>query len=127
MIDHVSIHVTDVARARDFYAKALAPTGYTVIRQYPSAEQPVAVGLGIGGKPDLWLMQGNPAQQQHVAIRAQTRKVVAAFFEAGLAAGGKDHGGPGVRPHYHEAYYGAFVLDPDGNNVEVVCHEPYIE
>jgi catechol 2,3-dioxygenase-like lactoylglutathione lyase family enzyme len=127
MIDHVSVYVSDVARARDFYQAALAPTGYTVIRQYPSAEEPVAVGLGVGGKPDLWLVKGNPAQSQHVAVRSATRSVVGAFHAAALAAGGKDNGGPGVRPQYHPAYYGAFVLDPDGHNLEVVCHEPYIE
>jgi catechol 2,3-dioxygenase-like lactoylglutathione lyase family enzyme len=127
MIDHVSVYVSDVARARDFYQAALAPTGYQVIRQFPAADAPFAVGLGIGGKPDLWLIKGNPVQSQHVAIRAATRKLVGAFHEAALAAGGKDHGAPGVRAEYHAAYYGAFVLDPDGHNLEVVCHEPYIE
>lgn len=127
MIDHVSVYVSDVARARDFYKAALAPTGYDVIMQYPSADDPHAVGLGVGGKPDLWLVKGNPAQHQHLAIRGATRKVVAAFHAAALAAGGKDNGGPGVRAHYHPHYYGAFVLDPDGHNLEVVCHDPYIE
>ena len=127
MIDHVSVYVSDVARAREFYQAALAPTGYHVIMQFPSAEEPYAVGLGVGGKPDLWLMKGNPAQSQHVAIRSATRKVVDAFHAAGLAAGGKDNGAPGPRPLYHASYYGAFVLDPDGHNLEVVCHEPYIE
>lgn len=127
MIDHVSIYVSDVVRARDFYRAALAPTGYDVIMEYPDAVTPIAVGLGVGGKPDLWLVKGNPAQSQHVAVRGATRKVVAAFHAAALAAGGTDHGGPGVRPQYHASYYGAFILDPDGHNLEVVCHEPYIE
>ena len=128
MIDHVSVYVTDVARARDFYVAALAPTGYQVILAFPSAEEPVGVGLGVGGKPDLWLIKGDPSKQtQHVAIRGQTRKVVAAFHTAALAAGGKDNGAPGTRPHYHADYYGAFVLDPDGHNLEVCCHDPYIE
>lgn len=127
MIDHVSVYVTDVGRARDFYRAALAPTGYDVIKQYPDAEHPVAVGLGIAGHPDLWLIKGTPTQAQHVAIRSATRSVVAAFHAAAVAAGGTDHGAPGVRPQYHPAYYGAFVLDPDGHNLEVVCHEPYID
>jgi catechol 2,3-dioxygenase-like lactoylglutathione lyase family enzyme len=128
MIDHVSVYVTDVARSRDFYLAALGPTGYALIRSFPDGDKPVAVGIGIAGKPDLWLIQGNPtAQSQHIAIRGQTRKVVAAFHAAALAAGGKDNGGPGVRAEYHASYYGAFVLDPDGHNLEVCCHDPYIE
>jgi catechol 2,3-dioxygenase-like lactoylglutathione lyase family enzyme len=127
MIDHVSIYVSDVARARDFYVAALAPTGYGLIKSFPNDDAPVAVGLGIAGKPDLWLVQGNPTQKQHVAIRGQTRKVVAQFHAAALAAGGRDNGGPGVRAEYHKAYYGAFILDPDGHNLEVCCHDPYIE
>ena len=127
MIDHVSVYVSDVARARDFYTAALAPAGYQVLMQYPSAEAPHAVGLGVGKKPDLWLVKGNPTMTQHVAIASATRSVVNAFHAAALAAGGKDNGGPGVRAQYHPAYYGAFVLDPDGHNLEVVCHEPYIE
>ena len=120
-----ALHTED--QALRFYRAALAPTGYDVIKQYPDAEHPVAVGLGIAGHPDLWLIKGNPAQAQHVAIRSATRSVVAAFHAAALAAGGTDHGAPGVRPQYHPAYYGAFVLDPDGHNLEVVCHEPYID
>lgn len=126
MIDHMSINVTDVARARDFYLAALAPTGYGLIMQFPDPADPVAVGLGVGGKPDLWLAKGAPGHQ-HIAIAGATRKVVDAFHAAALAAGGRDNGGPGVRAQYHPSYYGAFVLDPDGNNLEVVCHEPYIE
>lgn len=126
MIDHMSITVTDVARARDFYLAALAPTGYALVMQFPDAAHPVAVGLGIGGKPDLWLASGAPGHQ-HIAIHAGTRKVVDAFHAAALAAGGRDNGAPGVRAQYHPSYYGAFVLDPDGHNLEVVCHEPYIE
>ena len=82
-------------------------------------------GLGVGGKPDLWLSLGNPANQ-HVAIRADRRSLVGEFHKAALAAGGTDNGAPGVRAHYHPNYYGAFVRDPDGNNVEAVCHEAYL-
>jgi catechol 2,3-dioxygenase-like lactoylglutathione lyase family enzyme len=128
MIDHVSVHVTDVARARDFYQAALAPIGYDVIMQYPpGGDAPVAVGLGVGGKPDVWLVKGEAREVQHLAIRGATRKAVAAFHAAALSAGGRDNGAPGVRPHYHASYYAAFVLDPDGHNLEVVCHDPYIE
>lgn len=127
MIDHVSIYVTDPAASREFYAKALAPLGYEVIKQYPSAEAPVAIGLGEKGKPDLWLVKGNPAQSQHVALRALTRKVVQAFYQAALAAGGTDNGAPGVRAMYHPNYYGAFVRDADGHNLEACCHDRYLE
>ena len=127
MIDHVSVHVTDPAASRDFYQKALAPLGYAVIMQYPNAEAPMAIGFGEKGKPDLWIVKGTPAQGQHVALRATTRTVVKAFYEAALAAGGKDNGAPGVRAIYHPNYYGAFVLDADGHNVEACCHDAYLE
>ncbi len=124
MIDHVSVYVSDVHKAREFYAAALAPLGYQVIREFAGA----AVGLGIDKKPDLWLMAGGARTGgQHVAIRAGGRKQVRAFHEAALAAGGKDNGAPGVRAHYHPNYFGAFVHDPDGNNLEACCHDPYIE
>lgn len=127
MIDHVSVYVTDPAASAALYAKALAPLGYEVIMQYPSAEAPVAIGLGEKGKPDLWLIKGNPVQKQHVAIRAATRSAVRAFYEAALAAGGKDNGAPGPRTMYHPNYYGGFILDGDGHNLEAVCHDAYLE
>jgi len=127
MIDHVSIYVSDVARARDFYQAALAPLDYQLVMQFPSEAEPVAVGFGEKGKPDLWVVKGNPAQSQHVAIRAARRSIVRAFHAAALAAGGRDNGAPGVRAEYHPNYYGGFVLDPDGHNLEAVCHEPYLE
>jgi catechol 2,3-dioxygenase-like lactoylglutathione lyase family enzyme len=128
MIDHVSVYVTDPAASAALYAKALAPLGYAVIMQFPSAEAPYAVGLGEKGKPDLWLIKGDPsAQKQHVALRAATRSVVRAFYEAALAAGAKDNGPPGPRAMYHPDYYGAFVHDLDGHNLEAVCHDPYLE
>lgn len=127
MIDHLSIHVSDILAAREFYRKALAPIGYELLMQFPDAEAPHAIGFGEKGKPDLWLAPGGKVQTQHVALRVSSRKLVRAFHEAALAAGGKDNGGPGVRAHYHPNYYGAFVLDPDGHNVEAVCHDPYLE
>jgi catechol 2,3-dioxygenase-like lactoylglutathione lyase family enzyme len=127
MIDHISVHVKDLIAAREFYRKALAPLGYEVLRQYPSAEQPVAIGFGEKGKPDLWLATAEPNHVQHVALRAASRKVVREFYAAAIAAGAKDNGPPGVRAMYHPNYYGAFVIDADGHNVEAVCHEAYLE
>ncbi len=120
MIDHLGLAVRDVAASRAFYEKALAPLGYSVVRDYGSA----AVGFGAGSKPDFWLGQGTPAVGLHVALVARDRAAVAAFHAAALAAGGRDNGPPGVRAHYHPDYYGAFVWDPDGYNIEAVCHAP---
>lgn len=124
MIDHASVYVDDLEAAKAFYAKALAPLGYSVILEIPDR----AIGLGIAPKPDLWLIKG-PVREggQHIAIRASGRAAVRAFHEAGLAAGGKDNGAPGVRAHYHPDYFGAFVHDPSGNNIEACCHDRYIE
>ena len=119
MIDHLGLSVTDLARSREFYRKALAPLGYGVIMEFPGA-----VGLGAQGKPDFWLGAGTAPTPVHVAFLSPDRKTVDAFHAAALAAGGKDNGGPGLRPQYHATYYGAFVHDPDGNNVEAVCHQP---
>jgi catechol 2,3-dioxygenase-like lactoylglutathione lyase family enzyme len=120
MIDHVTLPVSDLERSQAFYLAALAPLGYQVFRRFPEG-----VGLAAGGKPDLWLARQAVASV-HLALRAPTRSLVDAFHAAALAAGGRDHGAPGVRPHYHPSYYGAFVLDPDGHNLEVVCHEAYL-
>jgi catechol 2,3-dioxygenase-like lactoylglutathione lyase family enzyme len=123
MIDHVSIYVDDLAKAKAFYVAATAPLGYSVILEFPHA-----IGLGVAPKPDLWLIATGPRSGgQHVALRAPGRAAVRAFYEAALAAGGTDNGPPGVRSIYHPNYYGAFVLDPSGNNFEACCHEPYIE
>ena len=116
MIDHVSVSVSDVAASRDFYEKALGPLGYVIVMQFPQA-----VGFGVAGKPDFWIGARGPGKT-HVAFSASDRKTVDAFYAAAMAAGGKDNGPPGVRAHYHPTYYGAFVLDRDGNNIEAVCH-----
>jgi catechol 2,3-dioxygenase-like lactoylglutathione lyase family enzyme len=122
MIDHIGIPVSDVARSIAFYEKALAPLGYVLIMRWEQA-----AGFGVGGKPDLWIEGGRaPKDRVHVAIRAKGRAEVKAFHDAATAAGGTDNGGPGVREIYHPDYYGAFVLDPDGHNVEAVCHEAYL-
>ena len=118
MIDHVTLRVHDLAASKAFYAALLAPLGYAVIAEYPEA-----IGLGAGGKPDFWLTPDPTAAPQHIAFSAQSRAAVDAFHAAGLAAGGRDNGAPGLRVHYHPNYYGAFVLDADGHNVEAVCHK----
>jgi len=119
MIDHVSVRVSDFQNALAFYRAALAPLGYEVLMEYPGA-----AGLGEKGKPDFWLMQTpGPINPTHVAFHA-SRDVVDAFHAAALARGGVDNGPPGLRADYHPHYYAAFVRDPEGNNVEVVCHLP---
>ncbi|MEM6990499.1 MAG: VOC family protein [Myxococcota bacterium] len=130
MIDHLTLLVSDAAKTRDLLLEALAPLQYALVmeltpEQVPSLNTKLAVGLGAGGKPDLWLRQvDGEVAGTHVALTAKDRAAVDAFHAAALAAGAKDHGAPGVRAHYHEHYYGAFVLDGDGNNIEVVCHAP---
>ena len=121
MLDHVTLNVRDLETSRRFYEQALRPLGYSVALEYPGV-----VGLGTGeGMADLWLAQrGDASAPVHVALHSPDRATVDAFHAAATAAGGADNGAPGVRAHYHENYYGAFVLDPDGNNVEAVCHAP---
>jgi catechol 2,3-dioxygenase-like lactoylglutathione lyase family enzyme len=119
MLDHVALNVRDVAAAKAFYLKALAPLGYEVFRELGHN-----VGLESGGNPDFWLCQRDePSAPVHVAFRTD-RATVDAFHAAALAAGGGDNGPPGTRPDYHQHHYAAFVLDPEGNNIEAVCHEP---
>ena len=122
MLDHVGINVSDYERSRDFYTRALAPLGYTLLME----PMPGFGGFGRDGKPDFWIAEPREptTRNVHVALAADDRGTVDAFHEAALEAGGSDNGGPGVREHYHPSYYGAFVLDPDGNNIEAVCHRP---
>ena len=127
MIDHTGLQVSNPVASRAFYDNALAPLGYKMMVQIPTEHTGGAVVLGYGVPPkaDFWVGEGAPnAPRVHVAFRAETRRQVDEFYRAALAAGGKDNGSPGPRPHYHPDYYGAFVLDPDGHNVEAVCHEP---
>jgi catechol 2,3-dioxygenase-like lactoylglutathione lyase family enzyme len=124
MIDHIGIKISDLAKSKAFYEKALAPLGYSALKSFMEF-----VGYGVAPKPDFWIDgRPNPAKIEnvHVAFRAKGRAEVRAFYEAAIAAGGRDNGAPGVREHYHEHYYGAFVLDPDGHNIEACCHEPYL-
>jgi catechol 2,3-dioxygenase-like lactoylglutathione lyase family enzyme len=127
MIDHTGLSMSDPARSRRFYELALAPLGYKVLMEVPTEFTGGAVvfGMGVAPKPDFWLNQGTPQQPRiHVAFRAENRATVDAFYQAAMAAGGKDNGPPGPRLHYHKDYYGAFVLDPDGHNIEACCHDP---
>jgi catechol 2,3-dioxygenase-like lactoylglutathione lyase family enzyme len=128
MIDHIGFAVSDYERAKAFYAKALAPLGYVLIMEVPAEGNPSgapAAGFGEGGKPDFWIGgEGGIDKPLHVAFQTKDRASVDAFHKAALAAGGRDNGGPGLRPHYHPNYYGAFVFDLDGHNIEAVCHAP---
>jgi catechol 2,3-dioxygenase-like lactoylglutathione lyase family enzyme len=120
VIDHVGLGVSDLERSRAFYEQALAPLGYRLL-----IERDGSLGFGRNGKPDFFIHGNRPVSgPTHVAMASPDRATVDAFHAAGLAAGGPDNGPPGPRPHYHEHYYGAFVLDPDGNNLEAVCHRP---
>ena len=136
MLDHMTFRVTDIARTKAFYTAALAPLGYSLCFEgnygsnmlgfaYPAPSEP------DGKKADVWFIDGPspyggpPATAGcHLAWRAQSRAQVDAFYAAAIAAGGKDNGAPGLRPDYHAHYYGACVIDPEGNNVEAVCHLP---
>ena len=136
MIDHMTFRVTDIARAKAFYSAALAPLGYSLSFEgqygsnivgfaYPDATEPE------GKKADVWFIDGPSPYGGaaattgcHLAWRAANRAQVDAFYQAALAAGGRDNGAPGLRPDYHPHYYGAFVIDPEGNNIEAVCHLP---
>lgn len=128
MIDHLTLLVSNYARSREFYLAALAPLGYAMImeltrKQIPSLPTEATCGLGRNGKPSLWLRPTDgPINPTHLAIAAINRGSVAAFHRAALEAGAQDHGAPGLRPQYHPNYYGAFVLDPDGYNLEAVHH-----
>jgi len=125
MIDHIGFPVSDYPRTKAFYAKALAPLGYSLVMEVMQEERPGdrAAGFGANGKPDLWIGgEGALNKPVHIAIQAKDRATVDAFYKAALAAGGRDNGAPGLRARYHPNYYGAFVLDPDGHNIEAVCH-----
>ena len=120
MIDHVGLGVSDLEQSKAFYQQALGPLGYQLLM-----ERDGSAGLGRNGKPDLWIHANRPLSgPTHVAIASPDRATVHAFHAAGLAAGGRDNGPLGLRFYYHSEYFGVFVLDPDGNNIEAVCHRP---
>jgi catechol 2,3-dioxygenase-like lactoylglutathione lyase family enzyme len=120
VLDHVGIRVSEFEQSKRFFAQALSPLGYELITE-PSVS---AAGFGRQGKPEFWIGQGDRGQPVHIAFAASDRASVDAFHEEALAAGGRNNGGPGLRLEYHQSYYAAYVFDPDGNNIEAVCHEP---
>jgi len=124
MIDHTGLVVSDFEKSKAFYSAALAPLGYEVLREFAAPGGVHVAGLGAAQKPDLWISNGTPNQPRvHIAFRARSRAQVDAFHAAAMAAGGRENGAPGLRAHYHPNYYGAFVLDPDGHNIEAVIHD----
>jgi len=130
MIDHLSTYATDYPATKAFYAAVFAPLGYSQLMEFERGEDEQLPGrricaFGPEGNPAFWIIEvGEAYTPRHTAFCADSRQAVEAFYEAGLANGGSDHGSPGVRPEYHPHYYGAFLIDPDGNNVEAVCHQP---
>jgi catechol 2,3-dioxygenase-like lactoylglutathione lyase family enzyme len=127
MIDHIGLAVSNMEGAKAFYLNALKPLGIGVIMEVSAQETggDAHAGFGKDNKAFFWIGSGaKPKGGTHVAFTARTRAEVDSFYRAALAAGGRDNGAPGPRPHYHKHYYGAFVFDPDGNNIEAVCHRP---
>lgn len=126
MIDHLGISVADFDASKAFYDKVMAPLGASLLMMVPAEH---TGGVKVGGygreRPTFWLHEGaETGPGRHIAFSARSRAEVDAFHKAAIAAGGRDNGAPGLRPHYHPDYYGAFVFDPDGNNIEAVCHLP---
>jgi len=125
VLDHVGIPVSDYQLSKGFYMRVLKPLGYGLVLEVASPETggKSNAGFGPAGKPAFWIGTGTPLKGRvHFAFTAKSRNAVDAFYKAALEGGGRDNGPPGLRPHYHENYYGAFVLDPDGHNIEAVCH-----
>ncbi len=126
MIDHTGLLVSDPVKSRAFYQAALAPLGYAILMEIPKefTNGKHVYGMGVKPKADFWVAEGKPNEPRvHIAFRADNHAAVDAFYKAAMAGGGRDNGPPGPRPHYHVNYYGAFVLDPDGHNIEAVCHD----
>jgi len=129
MLDHIGITVADFDRSLRFYTGVLAPLGYGLVMQVTpemTGTDARHAGFGKDGKPDFWIGTGGQPTRNglHLAFAAADRAAVDTFHAAALAAGARDNGAPGLRPHYHPNYYGAFVIDPDGHNIEAVCHRP---
>jgi catechol 2,3-dioxygenase-like lactoylglutathione lyase family enzyme len=120
LIDHINLLVSDIERSKRFFQEALSPLGYELLMEHRIS----GAGFGQAAKPDFWIKQEVLSSAIHVAFASPDRATVDAFHDAAIAAGGRDNGPPGLRPEYHSTYYGAYVLDPDGNNIEAVCHRP---
>ena len=122
MIHHIDIAVADLSRSRAFYLHALAPLGLTVVMEFTNHSGQQLIGFGTPPDPEFWIRDGGPMDMHiHIAFLASTRAAVDAFHAAAIGAGGQDNGAPGLRPRYAENYYAAFVLDPDGHNIEALC------
>lgn len=120
IIDHIGFAVSNSEKSNTFYTTALAPLGIEIVMEYGGWS-----GFGKDGKAEFWIGEDAEAQKpMHIAFTADNREQVRQFYEAALGAGGKDNGKPGIREEYHPHYYGAFVIDPDGHNIEAVCHKP---
>ncbi len=127
MIDHIGLIVSDFEKSKLFYTESLSAIGYMLLMEFPASatRDTDVVGFGEPPRPDFWISRGTQRPPAiHVAFRVLSRTHVDAFHQSALAAGGRDNGAPGLRPHYHPNYYAAFILDPDGHNIEVVCHNP---
>ena len=125
MLHHIDFTVGDLARSTDFYEKVLAPLGLTPIIAFTRDDGQQLVGFGTRLDPEFWLRSGNAVGKSlHVAFLANSRAAVDAFHAAAIAVGGRDNGAPGLRPRYAENYYAAYVIDPDGHNIEAVCRTP---
>ena len=126
MIDHTGVIVSDYEKSKIFYKSALSAISYEMLLEVPPSANgsTYVAGFGEAPKPDFYVIHGTPNNPPvHVAFRVASRVIVDAFYKAAIDAGGKDNGAPGIRAHYHPNYYGAYVLDPDGHNIEAVCHE----
>ena len=128
MLDHISTYATDYAATRKFYDQVFQPLGYGLTMEFAVDDDPEFPGcrvcsFGENGQSTFWIIETkNPATPRHIAFAAASTQAVDAFYEAAINGGAKDNGPPGLRPHYHANYYGAFVIDPDGNDIEAVFH-----
>lgn len=121
MIGHIGVYVDDIEKAKSFYQAALKPLGYELLKEFPEWS---VIGFGTGGNADLWISQREASHNVHIALNAESKDAVAGFYNAALSAGASDNGAPGYRKEYAPGYYGAFIIDPFGNNFEAVFHDP---
>ncbi len=127
MIDHIGLGYSDYKKAKEFFTKVMVTLGAELVMEVTPEQNPTgwACGFGRNGKPDFWIGEdGKSSPPMHIAFTATSRAQVHAFYEAAIAAGATDNGKPGIREIYHPNYYGAFVRDFDGHNIEAVCHKP---
>jgi len=128
MLDHIGFKVSNFVASKSFYERVLAPLGYGLVMEVTpemTGTDACHAGFGAVGKPSFWISPGGTRHDRlHIALVAKSREAVDAFHSTALAAGAQDNGPPGIRAQYHPNYYGAFVLDPDGHNIEAVCHAP---